>query len=138
MVKVFDNDENRKDNFNLSDRLYFLWLALYMIMGCGVYFIIPFPLSLVASLAIFLLMNILLKAYVIKIMSKKHGYRDIDNKRKKNNGIKGFFNSLSALLYADMYGALGHRPLKFYCMGCGKEHTVRKCPNWGSMAVRAK
>lgn len=50
----------------------------------------------------------------------------------------GFFNSLSASVYADPYTALGYRQVNFYCMDCGKEHKDRKCPNCGSMAVRAE
>lgn len=135
MVKVFDNNGER-NNFTLSDSVYILWLAICMIMGFGVYFIIPFPLSLVASLAIFLLMNITMKRYAISVMKKKYGYNNDNAKTNKNGGLKGFFNSISASLYADPYNAFGYQPLKFYCMDCGKEHEERKCPVCGSMAVR--
>jgi rRNA maturation endonuclease Nob1 len=41
----------------------------------------------------------------------------------------------------DMFGSLSsdsnqYRPLKYYCMNCGKEHREIACPNCGSKMKR--
>jgi rubrerythrin len=43
--------------------------------------------------------------------------------------IKDMFDSLSS--YSNQY-----RPLKYYCMNCGKEHREIACPNCGSKMKR--
>jgi rRNA maturation endonuclease Nob1 len=45
-------------------------------------------------------------------------------------GIRDLFGSLSSA-FND-----GYRPLKYYCMGCGKEHRLTACPNCGSKMKR--
>jgi hypothetical protein len=49
-----------------------------------------------------------------------------DNFIKRYGGIGGI---------KDMLG-MQQRPLKYYCMGCGKEHREISCPNCGSKMKR--
>jgi rRNA maturation endonuclease Nob1 len=49
---------------------------------------------------------------------------------KKYGGIGGIKDMLSTL------SANNDRPLKYYCMGCGKEHREISCPNCGSKMKR--
>jgi len=44
--------------------------------------------------------------------------------------ISDLFGSFSSA-FNDQYG-----PLKYYCMGCGKEHKKIACPNCGSKMKR--
>ncbi|MDW0284243.1 MAG: hypothetical protein QN785_03260 [Nitrososphaeraceae archaeon] len=45
-------------------------------------------------------------------------------------GIRDLFGSFSSA-FNDRY-----RPLKYYCMNCGKEHREIACPNCGSNMKR--
>jgi hypothetical protein len=47
------------------------------------------------------------------------------NNNSKNSGRKGIFNSLSLSLYDDPRAVFGYNPLRFFCMGCGKEHRKK-------------
>ena len=126
-------DEN-KNNSNLSDKIDTVWLFACIALGFGVYFIIPFPLSMLASSGIILLMMITMIAHIMKKFND-----DSPNSHNKNYGdrMKGIFNTLSLSLYDDPRVIFEHTQVKFYCMCCGKEHKKRKCPSCGSMAVRA-
>lgn len=129
---MLKGDENNK-NSNSFDNIYTIWFIAYMVLGFAVYFIIPFPISLLAGLGITLLMIVLLNAYTIKRF-KLNGDKSYNNSNNSGSGIRDIFNSLS--LYNDPRAIFGYSPLKFYCMSCGNEHKKRKCPSCGSMAVR--
>lgn len=126
-------DDSNDSNF--FDKRYTRWLTAYIVLGFAVYFIIPFPLSLLVSLGIILLMMILLNAHIMKKL-KLDDNNSNNNSKNSGNGIRRMFNSLSLSLYDDPRSIFGYNPLKFYCMCCGKEHKTRKCPSCGSMAVR--
>jgi rRNA maturation endonuclease Nob1 len=49
---------------------------------------------------------------------------------KKYGGISGIKDMLSTL------SANNDRPLKYYCLRCGKEHREITCPNCGSKMKR--
>jgi hypothetical protein len=132
-IKMLKGDENKK-NPNFLDKTYTIWLIAWMVLGFAVYFIIPFPLSMLVSLGITLLIAMLL--YVYNIKKLKLDNNSNNNSKNSGSGIRGVFNSLSLSLYDDPRAIFGHNPLKFYCMCCGKEHKKRKCPGCSSMAVR--
>ncbi len=125
-------DDNNK-NSNFLDKTYTKWLVAYLVLGFAIYLIIPFQLSLLASLGITLLMIVLLNAHSMKKFKLDDNN---SNNNSKNSGRKGIFNSLSLSLYDDPRAIFGYNTLKFYCMDCGKEHRKRICPKCGSMAVR--
>jgi rRNA maturation endonuclease Nob1 len=46
-------------------------------------------------------------------------------------GIRNLFNSFSSSISYN-----SSRPLKYYCMSCGKEHNKIACPSCGSKMKR--
>ena len=59
---MLNGDDN--NNLNFLHPVYTKWLMAYMNVGFIIYFIILFPLSLIVSLGITLLMIVLLTAYI--------------------------------------------------------------------------
>ncbi len=120
------------------------WFAIYAAIGLIVSLAIPFPLSLLFCFGIVML----LQAHRIEF--SKQGFhsttntiitptmpmpRNPDSKTSKWP-FRRLFNSFYTRLFDDPYGYVGYRPLRLYCMKCGKEHRRRSCPSCGSMAVR--
>ncbi|MGI8832306.1 MAG: hypothetical protein ACR2IS_06695 [Nitrososphaeraceae archaeon] len=97
------------------------WMGIYMAMGVAMALVLPFPISLVGALGAFLLLNFIRARRMLKRAGVKN--------------IKEFFKSLSASSSSSTYG--GYRPIKYYCVSCGKEHKEIKCPNCGSKMKRA-
>ena len=133
MTKIGKN--NNLSNFNKSA---IVWFVIYITIGIAISFIVPFPLSLIVYIGIYLL----LQTHRIRSLQKRYYYSET-NSDKGNNKTKGkrypnkFFNSLSNTLFGDnLYSQIGSQPLKFVCMNCGKEHNDRACPSCGSTAVR--
>jgi rubrerythrin len=72
--------------------------------------LVPFPVSLVAIIGIFILLNL----YMRKRMMRKMG--------------GGMFGSMSSMF--------GENSLKYYCMSCGTKHREAACPKCGSKMKR--
>jgi hypothetical protein len=89
-----------------------MWMAIYIGISFAISLILPFPISLIAFLGLFILINILRARNVLKKMS-------ID--------MKGLINRSQMQDYS---------PIKYYCMSCGKEHKEIECPNCGSKMKR--
>jgi hypothetical protein len=131
---MLKGDDNKNDS-NFLDKTFTIWLIAYLSLGFAVYFVIPFPLSVLTSLGIILLTMILLHVRIIKKL-KLDDNNSNNNSKNSGSGINRMFNALSLSLYDDPRTIFGHTQLKFYCMSCGKEHKKRKCPSCGSMAVK--
>jgi hypothetical protein len=84
------------------------WFALFMGVGFILVFLIPFPLDIISVSGLFAL------TYYLRSRSEM--------KRLEVEAASAF---------SDQY-----RPLKYYCMGCGKEHREKECPNCGSKMKR--
>jgi hypothetical protein len=93
------------------------WMGIYISIGAAIALILPFPLSLLVALGAFFLLNLIRT----KRMLKRAG---VD--------VRGLFRSLSS---ASMGGGQ-YSPIKYYCMGCGREHKEIACPNCGSKMKR--
>ncbi len=95
-----------------------MWLGLFMGVGVILVFLIPFPLDFISVSGLFVL------TYYLRSRSemKRFGGR--------GGGIRNLFGSFSSA-FSDQY-----RPLKYYCMSCGKEHKEIACPNCGSKMKR--
>jgi hypothetical protein len=93
------------------------WFALFMAAGFILLILLPFPLDFISITGLFAL------TYFLRSRSemKKFGAR---------GRIRDLFGSLSSA-FSDQY-----RPLKYYCMSCGKEHRETACPNCGSKMKR--
>ena len=94
-----------------------MWLLIFMGSGIVLVFLLPFPFDLISIAGLFVLMTYL------------RGMREM-KRFGGTGGIRDLFGSLSSAFY-DQY-----RPLKYYCMGCGKEHKEIACPNCGSKMKR--
>ncbi|HZC21108.1 MAG TPA: hypothetical protein VE223_05645 [Nitrososphaeraceae archaeon] len=78
--------------------------------------LLPFPMSLVTIIGIFILLNF----YLRKRMMKKNGM-----------GIFGAMNPTSS-----SSSFLGETSLNYYCMSCGTKHRKNACPKCGSKMKR--
>jgi hypothetical protein len=125
---------NNLGNFNKSS---IIWFVIYIGTALAISFIIPFPLSLVFYLGIYLFLQSYRMESIQKRFYSSVGLnKNIKNKTKKKSPNK-FLNSLSNILFNDnLYSQFDPQPLKFICMTCGKEHNQRTCPKCGSNAVR--
>jgi hypothetical protein len=93
------------------------WFALFMGVGIILVFTLPSPLDIISVASLFVL------TYYFRSRSEAKRFGG-------TGGIRDLFGSLSSAFY-DQY-----RPLKYYCMSCGKEHREIKCPNCGSKMKR--
>jgi hypothetical protein len=88
-------------------------------MGVGfiLLFLLPYPLDFISIIGLFAL------TYYLRSTSEMKRFRG-------RGRIRDVFGSLSSA-FSDQY-----RPLKYYCMNCGKEHRKIACPNCGSKMKR--
>lgn len=96
------------------------WMGLYIAIGFIAAFLLPFPVSLVAAIGGFMLVNFLRT----RLMMKKMGI-----------SMKGLFGSLRSS-EANPSSMPGYFPIKYYCMSCGNEHKEIACPKCGSKMKR--
>jgi hypothetical protein len=102
----------------IIDRL--KWLGIYLSIGLVLVFLLPFPYDFISVFGLFILVNL----FRARSLMKRHGVGMRD-------GIKELFGSLSSYLSGNQ-----SRPLKYYCMSCGREHNKIACPNCGSKMKR--
>jgi hypothetical protein len=95
------------------------WLGLYFGIGLVLVLLLPFPYDFISVLGLFVLINFLRGRSILK----RYG---------GTGGIKDLFGSLSSSMSRNDQS----RPLKYYCMNCGKEHREIACPNCGSKMKR--
>jgi hypothetical protein len=120
------------------------WFAIYAAIGLTISFIIPFPLSLLFSFGIVML----LQTYRVGFTKKRFQsttttnttttipISKTPNTRMSKWSLRRLIESISPKLFDDPYEYFGYQPLRLCCMDCGKEHRKRSCPSCGSMAVR--
>jgi hypothetical protein len=92
------------------------WSIIYVGIGIILVLVLPFPYDLASVLGLFILVNFLRSRNILKRYGGTGGIRDL------------FSSSMSASNQS--------RPLKYYCMNCGKEHREIACPNCGSKMKR--
>ncbi|MFL6453499.1 MAG: hypothetical protein ACJ71L_05805 [Nitrososphaeraceae archaeon] len=94
-------------------------------IGLAISFIVPFPISIVMALLVF----ILLKTVRMHIALKRQGML---------GGLKDLYKSMSSSLGGSRNnsGGMGYSSTKFYCMNCEFEHKENTCPKCGSKAVK--
>ncbi|HYZ58493.1 MAG TPA: hypothetical protein VE544_02470 [Nitrososphaeraceae archaeon] len=95
------------------------WIGLFFGIGLVLGLLLPFPYDFISVLGVFFLVNFLRGRSILK------RYGGI-------SGIKDMLGSLSS----SMANNDQQRPLKYYCMVCGKEHREIACPNCGSKVKR--
>jgi hypothetical protein len=91
-----------------------MWFAISIAISLIISILLPFPLSLVTILGVF----ILLSFYMRKRMMSRMGI----------GGAGGMFGSMSSMF--------GDNSLNYYCMSCGTKHKEAACPKCGSKMKR--
>ena len=77
-------------------------------------FLLPFPYDFISVLGLLVLVNFV-------------RYRNVTKRYKGTGGAKSMFDSISSGMDSST-----EIPLRYFCMGCGKEHREIACPNCGS------
>jgi hypothetical protein len=91
-----------------------MWFGISIAISLTISILLPFPLSLVTIIGVF----ILLSFYMRNRMMRRMGV----------GGGGGMFGSRSSMF--------GDNSLKYYCMGCGTKHSQAACPKCGSKMKR--
>jgi hypothetical protein len=112
-----------KTNDSPFGKKYLAWFFASVVTVFMLSLILPFPISLVASIII-LLCLIVVRA-------------DIAMKKAGMSGIKDWCRSLTSSKSGGRGTGYLLDPIKFSCMNCGQEHNETACPKCGSKAVRA-
>jgi hypothetical protein len=86
-----------------------MWFGISIAISLIISILLPFPLSLVTIIGVF----ILLSFYMRRRMMRRMGV-----------GGGGMFGSGSSMF--------GDNSLKYYCMSCGTKHKEAACPKCGS------
>ena len=94
-----------------------MWIGISIGISLTISMLVPFPISLVAIIGVFILLNF----YMRKRMMRKMGM---------GGGGLGMFGSISS---SSMFG---DNSLKYYCMSCGTNHKEASCPKCGSKMKR--
>jgi hypothetical protein len=95
-------------------------LAIFLGIGLTISVLVPFPVSLVAIIGVFSLLNLL---YMRSRMVKRMGMG-------MRGGISGSESSSSSS------STFGDTSLKYYCMSCETQHKQASCPKCGSKMKR--
>jgi hypothetical protein len=88
-------------------------MAVSLGISLAISLLLPFPISIAAIFAVFILLNF----YMRKRMMRSMG--------------TGMFGSMSS---SSLFGDNGS--LKYYCMACGTKHKEASCPRCGSKMKR--
>jgi hypothetical protein len=89
-----------------------IWIAISLGISLALSFLLPFPINLIAMIAVFIGMN-----YFIR------------QRQMRKMGMRG----------GSLFGAgamFGQRTIEYYCISCGTKHNERACPNCGSNMKR--
>jgi hypothetical protein len=97
------------------------WMGISLAISLTVSLILPFPISLVVIIGIYLLLNFYLNRRAIAKM--------------RDNGVETF-GSISSM-FGSMSGMTGSS-LKYYCISCGTQHKQVSCPSCGSKIKKAR
>jgi hypothetical protein len=99
------NYDGNDDNIKRYRNRQLVWLGIYTGIGLAIVFLLPFPIDLILLIGTMVGMNFIRRRW---LMRKYLGGKNI-------GGLFGSFPS-------SMSGKQS-RPLKYYCMSCGKEHN---------------
>ena len=93
-----------------------IWFGISIGISLTISMLVPFPVSLIAIIGVFILLNFYMRR---RVMSRMRG--------GAGAGI-GIFGSMSS--------TLGGSSLNYYCMSCGTKHKEAACPKCGSKMKR--
>ena len=109
-----NHNENKQFLLNQLVRL-----GIFLGISLTISVLVPFPISLVAIIVVFSLLNLL---YMRGRMVKRMGMG-------MRGGISGSQSSTSSSMFGDT-------SLKYYCMSCETQHKQASCPKCGSKMKR--
>jgi hypothetical protein len=92
-----------------------MWFGISIAISLIVSLLLPFPISLVTIIGVFILLNF----YMRRRMMRRMGI---------GGGAGGMFGSTSSMF--------GDNSLNYYCMSCGTKHKQAACPRCGSKMKR--
>jgi hypothetical protein len=101
------------------------WFLLYLGVGVGYAFFVPFPLSLLALVGTILIIDIIKARRILKKAGIEGGFTDIVRSLSTNRQSPHLAKSESS-----------HISIKYYCMSCGRENKKVKCDYCGSKMRR--
>jgi hypothetical protein len=96
-----------------------MWLGISLGISLTISLLLPFPISLVAIIGMFILLNL----YLGRRMMQRMGMTG------RRGG--GMFSSMSSSSFSSSM-VVDSSSLKYSCMSCGTEHKDVSCPNCGS------
>ena len=93
-----------------------VWIGISLGISLALSFLLPFPFSLVAIIAVFLGMNYFIRQRQMRRMGMRGG--------------GGFFGTGPGTMF-------GQRSIKYVCIMCGTKYNGGSCPNCGSKLKKA-
>src|ERR687897_3023856 len=109
VVRNMSSNYNNNAQFLLN---VMIWLGVSLGISLTISLLLPFPISLVAIIGVFILLNLYMRRRLMQRMRMSGG---------------GMFSSMpSSLTVGDSSS------LKYSCMNCGIQHKDISCPNCGS------
>jgi len=93
-----------------------MWMGISFGISISISLLLPFPISLVTIIGVFILLNFYMRNRMMRNMGVGTG----------RVGMSGSISSSS------MFGST----LRYYCMRCETEHKLAACPNCGSKMKR--
>jgi hypothetical protein len=88
-----------------------MWLGVSLGISIAISMLLPFPISLVTIIGVFVMLNLYMRKRMLQRMGMGRG--------------GSLFGSMSSSGSVDS-------TLKYYCMSCGNEHKEIACPECGS------
>ena len=95
-----------------------IWIVISIAISLTLSFLLPFPLSLVAIIGVFIAMNY----YIRRRQMRRMGMMS------SNTGGGGF---------GSLFGGSGGGGINYVCIACGQRFTGGSCPRCGSKMKRA-
>jgi hypothetical protein len=108
------NNNNNNKQFIINQ---LMWLGISFGISIVISMLVPFPISLVTIIGVFILLNFYMRKRMMKRM-------------QIGGSGGGMFGSLSSST------TFGDSSLKYYCMSCGTLHKQIACPKCGSKMKR--
>jgi uncharacterized membrane protein YgcG len=97
-----------------------MWIAISLVISLSLSFLLPFPLSLVTMIGVFLVMSYYMRRWQMRRMGMMGG----------GTSAGGGFGSLFG-------GGSGGGGVSYVCMVCGQRFKSGTCPRCGSKMKRA-
>jgi hypothetical protein len=90
-----------------------MWFAISIAISIVISLLLPFPISLVTIIGVFILLNFYMRNRMMRRM--------------------GIGRARAGGMFGSMFG---DNSLNYYCMSCGTKHKEAACPKYGSKMKR--